>query len=155
MLDRPALGLLLVLGACGGTPPRSGAPTPAELRRLLEAGNGSNVAATADGAPDPRLLPFRYPGPPDQAMHALIAAIGSLPRWRLVDSTDGVLWASRTTRLFRFVDDVYLLVRAGPGDSSTIEARSASRVGQSDLGQNRRNLAQLWAALRNGLPNPH
>ncbi len=146
-MRRPSpLTLLALLAACTGTPPAGGAPDVDRFRTLLAAGSGSNVAVTADSAEDPRLRPHGLAGPPEGARARLREAIAGLPRWAIVDSGGPVLWATRTTRLFRFVDDIYLLPETR-GDSTVVLARSASRLGQGDLGQNRRNLAELWAAL--------
>lgn len=80
----------------------------------------------------------------------LLASVGvavqRLPRWRVesVDSTG--LKAVRTTRLLRFEDDVAVLVSAH-GGITRAEFTSASRVGNSDLGQNPRNLQELLDSL--------
>jgi uncharacterized protein (DUF1499 family) len=52
------------------------------------------------------------------------------------------------TRLFRFRDD--LVVRVTPGDDggSTLDMRSASRVGKSDLGVNAARITDFLAGLR-------
>ena len=122
------------------------APPVAEFYGLLARGGGSNVAVTADDESDSRLRPRFLPENPAASRARLLRAIASLPRWRVIDSTGEVLWATRRTRLFRFLDDVLVLAeRRGAG--TVIAARSASRVGRSDLGQNRRNLAELWRAL--------
>jgi len=141
--------LLAVLG-CGGTTDPAALPTPDAVIRLLEQGNRGNVAVTADGSDDPRLRPHVYPLSPIQTAHAVVDAIESLPRWEVVAGKDGVIWATRRTRLFRFVDDIYLLLLPAH-DSTAIFARSASRVGKSDLGQNRRNLGELWEAIQKGV----
>jgi uncharacterized protein (DUF1499 family) len=141
--------LLAVLG-CGGTTDPATLPTPDAVIRLLEQGNRGNVAVTADGSDDPRLRPHVYPLSPIQTAHAVVDAIESLPRWEVVAGKDGVIWATRRTRLFRFVDDIYLLLLPAH-DSTAIFARSASRVGKSDLGQNRRNLGELWEAIQKGV----
>ena len=73
-------------------------------------------------------------------------AIGGLRRWQVTGREDAVVRATRTTRLFRFVDDVLLLLEPAHG-GTRVSARSASRVGRGDLGQNRRNLAELWRVL--------
>ena len=138
---------LLALLGCGGTTDPAALPAPDAVIRLLEQGNGSNIAVTADGADDPRLRPHVYPLPPVQTAHAVVDAIDSLPRWEVVAGKDGVIWATRRTRLFRFVDDVYLLLLPAH-DSTVIFARSASRVGKGDHGQNRRNLGELWEAVQ-------
>jgi uncharacterized protein (DUF1499 family) len=54
--------------------------------------------------------------------------------------------ATRTTRIFRFVDDISVLLEPAVGGTA-VAARSGSRIGRGDLGQNRRNLAELWEAL--------
>jgi uncharacterized protein (DUF1499 family) len=118
----------------------------AEARALIERGSGPNVAATDESARDPRLHPRLLPLPLEPAAEALARAVAALPRWRVVARQGPVISATRTTRLFRFVDDVLVLLE--PADGGTqVRARSASRVGRGDLGQNRRNLAELWRAL--------
>ncbi|HEX6106906.1 MAG TPA: DUF1499 domain-containing protein [Gemmatimonadales bacterium] len=125
----------------------SGVPAPAAARALIQRGSGANFAATAAG--DPRLLPRLLPLGVDQAADRVAGVIGRLARWRLTGREGRVLTATRTTRIFRFVDDVLVLLEPAPGGTRVL-ARSASRVGRSDLGQNRRNLAELWRALDAG-----
>jgi uncharacterized protein (DUF1499 family) len=71
-----------------------------------------------------------------------------LPRWRVEeDDEPGKVHLTRRTPLWGFVDDIRLrFLAAGPG--TLIHARSQSRVGIGDFGQNRRNILELWAALR-------
>ena len=92
--------------------------------------------------------PLDLPLPPGEALARLQAAVRSLPRWR-VESSDaqaGTVTATRRTRLFRFTDDV--TIRLEPTASGTrVHVRSQSRVGKGDLGQNRRNVMELFAAL--------
>jgi uncharacterized protein (DUF1499 family) len=67
-----------------------------------------------------------------------------LPRWHLVSQTDTTLHFQVSSLIFGFVDDVTLEV--DPTNNS-LQLRSASRVGYSDLGQNRRHLeafAERW-----------
>ena len=56
---------------------------------------------------------------------------------------------THTTGFLRFVDDVHVEVTATSNDppKSTVSAKSKSRVGKGDLGQNPRNLKKLEAAL--------
>jgi uncharacterized protein (DUF1499 family) len=53
--------------------------------------------------------------------------------------------AEARTRLFRFVDDVEFHFRPEVGQ---IAMRSASRIGYSDLGENRRRLEEVRRVLR-------
>ncbi|TWU45347.1 hypothetical protein Q31b_05190 [Novipirellula aureliae] len=76
---------------------------------------------------------------------------GEQSKWKVLErksSDRGIhLHLTRTTMLFRFVDDIHVdLVRAG--DGCRMEAESQSRVGKGDLGQNPRNLKELVSAVR-------
>ena len=59
-------------------------------------------------------------------------------------STDTYLKAECTTMVFRFVDDLELLVDT---DEEVIHVRSASRIGTWDLGVNRRRVESLRRRL--------
>jgi uncharacterized protein (DUF1499 family) len=137
---------MLMLAGCGGPSDPGALLSPGVVVQLLSEGSRGNVAATSDAATDPRLRPHVYPLSPVQTAHAVVDAIEQIPRWEVVAGRDGVIWATRRTRVFRLVDDVYLLLLPAH-DSTAVFARSASRVGRFDLGQNRRNLGELWSAL--------
>jgi uncharacterized protein (DUF1499 family) len=107
-----------------------------------------NWADTDEGR-HPDLRPPELPLPPDRALARVREAVGALPRWRVegVDEAARVVRATRRTRLWKFVDDV--TVRLEPAAGGTrLHARSQSRVGKGDLGQNRRNLLELFRAVR-------
>jgi uncharacterized protein (DUF1499 family) len=117
------------------------------LGRFL-AGLTRNWADTAEPG-DLNPAPLELPWPPAEALARIEEAVRGLPRWRVesVERGAGLLRATRRTRLWRFVDDVTVRVEAAPG-GSRVHARSQSRVGKGDLGQNRRNLLQLFRAVR-------
>ena len=95
----------------------------------------------------PDLAPVVVPLPPEEAAELVRKAVGTLPRWRVESESAGELKLSRRTRMFQFVDDVTVTLKpAGPG--TMIHAASKSRVGKGDLGQNRRNILELWNAIR-------
>jgi uncharacterized protein (DUF1499 family) len=133
------------LSACAPERPASELPTAADALALIKQGGGSNVAVTTPDADDPRLRPRIYPGKASEIARMTEQAVTPLPRWEVIAGRSGVIWLTHRTRL-GFVDDVYLLLLP-TGDSTVVFARSASRVGQYDFGQNRRNLRELWAAL--------
>jgi uncharacterized protein (DUF1499 family) len=121
-------------------------PTSDEVRALLARGSGSNFAATSPAASDPRLRPRLLSLAPEAAGEQVARAITGIRGWRVVGRRDGVVQATRTTRVFRLVDDISILLEAAAGGTA-VSARSASRIGRRDLGQNRRNLGELWQAL--------
>jgi uncharacterized protein (DUF1499 family) len=104
-------------------------------------------ADTAEGARG--LRPPTLSGPLAEALRRVEAAVGRLPRWRVEssDPTAGTLHATRRTRLWGFVDDVRVRLEPADGGTVRLNARSESRVGKGDFGQNRRNLLELFAAL--------
>jgi uncharacterized protein (DUF1499 family) len=111
-----------------------------------------NWADTDEGS-DPALVPFLLPVPVSEAVALVQKALGTLPRWRVeaADGTTGRVHATRSTRLFRFVDDIHF--RLEPAEGGTmLHARSKSRVGKGDLGQNRRNLLEAFRAIRAQIP---
>jgi uncharacterized protein (DUF1499 family) len=63
---------------------------------------------------------------------------------KVLRSDPDYLYAQFTTRWMRFVDDVEFWFDPG---SNVIQVRSASRVGRSDLGVNRRRIEAVRAAL--------
>jgi len=93
--------------------------------------------------------PLDLPVPPAEALARVEAAIRALPRWKVesADVANGVVAATRQTRLFRFTDDVTLRLETTAA-GTRVHARSRSRVGKSDFGQNRRNVLELFGALR-------
>lgn len=95
----------------------------------------------------PDLVPVVLPVPPEAAADLVKAAVATLPRWGVESESPGELKLTRRTRVMRFVDDVTVVLKAaGPG--TMIHAASRSRVGKGDLGQNRRNILELLAAIR-------
>jgi len=55
------------------------------------------------------------------------------------DPPGGVLEATETSRIFRFVDDISVRLRAD-GAATLVDVRSKSRVGQGDLGANAKRI---------------
>ncbi len=82
--------------------------------------------------------PIRFQGSPESAWKCLIDLLRRLPRLRIMTQTDSYLHVEARTRLFGFVDDVEFLLG---GD--VIHVRSASRLGYSDLGVNRRRVEAI------------
>ncbi len=84
---------------------------------------------------------------PQAALEALAPVLAATPRTDVVEQTDGYLHATATSALFGFVDDLELYADQAHG---VLQARSVSRLGDSDLGVNAKRLAQLQQALTTG-----
>jgi uncharacterized protein (DUF1499 family) len=82
---------------------------------------------------------------PAAALAALVPVIQAMPRTELLEQGAGYLHATASSALFGFVDDLELYADASRG---VLQARSVSRLGDSDLGVNEKRLS----ALRQQLP---
>ena len=77
---------------------------------------------------------------PQAALQALVPALEAMPRTTIVEQDGDYLHATASSALFGFVDDLELYADTGHG---VLQARSVSRLGDSDLGVNGRRLAEL------------
>jgi len=93
-----------------------------------------------------------YSGTREQAMEKLAGVIKSMKRTIIMNRTDTYLYVEFTTALMRYVDDVEFCFDDA---HKTIDFRSASRIGHSDLGVNRkrmREVTQRFASAPSPLP---
>ena len=100
------------------------------------------VSQEADG--EHFISPISYKGDRDTAKETLLKVLSVVPNTEVVQQTDDYIRAQSTSRLMGFVDDVEFYF---PKDKPEIEMRSASRLGESDLGVNRRRLEQIRFAM--------
>ncbi len=101
------------------------------------------VSSQADDAPH-RVEPLPLHGSPAEALARLKEVLAAMPSTVIVTATDRYLHAEVSSRLIGFVDDVELLIDE---QNRVIHIRSASRVGYSDLGVNRKRAEQIRAVL--------
>lgn len=91
-----------------------------------------------------RVAAFELAAPAPEAWRAVRLAALGLPRTVIVTETSDYLHAECASAVFGFVDDLELHLRASQG---LIAVRSASRLGHSDLGVNRRRVEGLRSVL--------
>lgn len=101
---------------------------------------GSPNCVSSEEASEPsRIEPLIFTGNPEAAWDCLKRAVlgmgGTIGR-----DEDDYLWATFKTSLFRFVDDVEFRMDA---PNTVIHVRSASRIGYSDFGVNRKRVETL------------
>ena len=100
-----------------------------------------SCVSTEGGSPAPIRLPA--PGDGGAALSRIIAAVEGMGG-SIVEKRSDYLWATFTSRIFRFTDDLELRIDNSDG---YIHARSESRVGHSDFGVNRRRIERLRSRL--------
>lgn len=132
-------GAILLLVMCAqSTTPRPGLGL--HDGRLAACPSSPNCVCSQDADPAHAIAPLAFHGTATDAMAVLKQVLARQPRVRVVAETPNYLHAEFRTRLCRFVDDVEFHVVE---KEHVIHVRSASRVGYSDLGTNRRRVEGL------------
>jgi uncharacterized protein (DUF1499 family) len=88
--------------------------------------------------------PIEIGGDISQRMVDLKLVIQSMPRSTIIKETNNYLYAEFTSGLMGFVDDVEF---AFDRDGKFIQVRSASRLGESDLGVNRQRIEKIRSTI--------
>ena len=104
------------------------------------------VSSQAENLPQ-QMEPLPYTGDPEAAFGKIKRILAGQPRTTVVTSTSDYLHAEFRSLVFRFVDDVEFVVDP---KASVIHFRSASRVGYSDWGVNRRRMERIREAFLAG-----
>ncbi|GAC1324174.1 MAG: DUF1499 domain-containing protein [Isosphaeraceae bacterium] len=108
--------------------------------RLLDCPDSPNCVCSDASEPSHRIEPLRFAGEPREALARLKKTIAAIPRLKIVSETENYLRVEASSLVFRFVDDVEFLIDPV---ARVICIRSASRVGHSDFGVNRRRIERI------------
>ncbi|MEL6494819.1 MAG: DUF1499 domain-containing protein [Cyanobacteria bacterium J06623_7] len=109
-----------------------------------------NCVVSQDGDAEHMVEPISYQGDRQEVKEALLKVLSVVPRTEVIENSDNYIRTESTSRIFKFVDDAEFYF---PEEESVIQVRSASRVGESDLGVNRRRIEQIRLALADLLGN--
>jgi len=134
-----ALICIAGLMGCSGTIPNLGVNN-GELLPCPKSPNCVNSQA-ADEAHF--IEPLHYTGSEKEARNRLVQIIKSEERTKILQDTENYIQAEFTSALFRFVDDVEFYFPEKQDGQAIIHVRSASRVGYSDFGVNRKRIEQI------------
>ena len=103
-----------------------------------------NCVVTQDADESHSITPIAYQTDLDTARETLLKVLSVVPRTEVIAQRSDYIRAQSTSRLMGFIDDVEFYF---PSDKKEIEMRSAARLGDSDLGVNRRRLEQIRLAM--------
>jgi uncharacterized protein (DUF1499 family) len=118
--------------------------TVSAIRQDLSCPGTPNCVSTEATTESQRMAAIPFRDSPEAAQARARAALLAEARTVIVAEEPGVLRAEATSRIFRFVDDVVVVIDA---DARVFRFRSASRVGRSDLGVNRKRMTRVAARL--------
>lgn len=91
------------------------------------------------------IAPIVYTGDRETARKNLIDIIGVVPRAKIIEQSDDYILVESESRLMGFRDDTEFYL---PEGEKVIHARAAARMGESDLGVNRRRIEQIRLAFQ-------
>ena len=129
------LACLPLLSACAGEPPQDIGNLSG---RLADCPDSPNCVCSFETRESHSIAPL-------QANLAQIQQVlMGLPEARIVTSEGNYLYAEFTSRIMGFVDDVEFLYDPGAGIT---HVRSASRLGYSDMGVNRKRIETIREML--------
>ena len=103
-----------------------------------------NCVSSKNSEPNFQSTAFRYAGTQEAALSTLKVAISSEPRVEFRFESPTRIEATFRTALFGFPDDAAFEINEG---NSTIELRSKSRVGYSDMGVNAKRIERIRLAF--------
>lgn len=99
-----------------------------------------NCVSTTSKNPNQKMDPIPFQGSPAEAMQRLVSVVEAMPRSKVISQRENYLYVEFTSLIFRYVDDVEFLIDS---QNNRIDFRSASRVGHSDLGANRKRMSTI------------
>jgi uncharacterized protein (DUF1499 family) len=134
--------ILFVVSGCSGKRPDAIGIGPSGLSGCPKSPN-----CVSSEAKDERhaIASFRLKGDSNASWPLIQNQVDSMPGWTVVTKTDNYIHVECKSRIFRFIDDLELYFNLSNG---IISIRSASRIGYSDFGANRRRVELLRSELR-------
>ena len=112
---------------------------------LASCPNSPNCVLSQDADTAHSISPIVYDTDLDTAREALLKILTVVPRTQIIEQKDNYIRAQSESRLMGFIDDLEFYF---PKNEKIIHLRSASRLGESDLGVNRRRLEQIRLAFQ-------
>ena len=130
------LMVMTIIAGCAGRVPTLGV----ESDRLTPCPDSPNCVNSQSQNDDEHFItPIKYTGTRQAARERLLEIIHNTRRTRILRSTEKYIRVEYTSLFFRFVDDVEFYFPEEP----VIHVRSASRLGYSDLGANRKRVEDI------------
>ena len=133
----------VVLTGCSGTVPKLGVDS-GQLMACPDKPNCVN-SQTADN--EHFIAPLLFAGTLQDAQKRLLQILQSMPQTTVITANEGYFRVEFTSRVFKFVDDAEFYLSSSENGKTTINVRSASRIGHSDFGVNRERIEQIRAEL--------
>jgi uncharacterized protein (DUF1499 family) len=99
-----------------------------------------NCVSTQSADDMHKIQPIAYTTLREEVMEKIIKIVQSMKRTSIITKKDNYIHATFKSRIFRFVDDVEFYF---DDKEKIVHFKSASRVGHSDLGVNRKRMEEI------------
>tara|TARA_R110002124_G_scaffold147253_1_gene312480 strand:+ start:298 stop:747 length:450 start_codon:yes stop_codon:yes gene_type:complete len=139
------ISLLLLIG-CGGVMPKLGIEK-GQLAQCPTTPNCVNSQATDSKHYIEPILTTRTPL---EVKARILEILIDLKNSKITVAEDNYIRAEFTSKVFGFVDDIEFYFPDTKSNEMTIHVRSASRVGYSDLGVNRKRVEKITSKFQEG-----
>ncbi len=106
-------------------------------KRLAPCPHSPNCVSSQAVKSDQYIQPIRFEGPADLAFSKLERIILALPGARIIVREDAYIHTEFQSKWLKFIDDVESILDS---ENNIIHIRSASRIGYSDFGANRKRV---------------
>ena len=113
--------------------------------KLTPCPNTPNCVNSQSSDTEHSIEPLTYNSTTAEAMADLKSAIQAMKKTKIITENKNYLYAEFTSAIMGFVDDVEFYLDE---DAKLIHVRSASRLGQSDLGVNRKRVETIRTKLK-------
>ena len=110
------------------------------VMELKQCPDSPNCVSSQSLSESHKISPLPYKSSSEEAIQQIKKIILALPGTKLIEEKDQYLHFEFRTYFFRFVDDVEIVI---DDSEKVIHLRSASRVGYSDFGTNRRRIEEI------------
>jgi uncharacterized protein (DUF1499 family) len=134
-MKKSLLALLPFLTACAGEPPQN---IGAREGRLSPCPESPNCVSSFESSEEHSIAAL------DATLDQIQQVVLALDEANIVEQSNNYMYVEFTSRLMRYVDDVEFLYDSA---SNQTHVRSASRLGYSDLGANRKRIEAIRAQL--------
>ena len=129
---------LFIVSSCSANQPKT---VGLKNNNLSVCSGRPNCVSSLNSEPDFMVAPFKLNKAEswDQIKEITVKKTN----WKLITSTDNYLHFECSTTFLRFIDDLQLNLKA----NGIVQLRSASRIGYSDFGANRKRVEKLRREL--------
>jgi uncharacterized protein (DUF1499 family) len=131
--------LLVAIGLFGCSAGKS-LNTGVRNGKLAECPSSPNCVSSQSTDPQHFVDPLFFNGSAADAKIRLMRVLQGMKRAEIRENAENYIHVEFTSLIFRFVDDVEFLIDA---QNQVIQVRSASRIGHSDMGVNRRRVEKI------------